>query len=68
MTLNFNLIFFMGGLIILTRVMISLSSGQNTSYNIILHPVQMVSMVIIAFLSIQKQLTKKNEWKGRRVG
>ncbi|MDB5090624.1 MAG: glycosyl transferase family 2 [Mucilaginibacter sp.] len=68
MTLNFNLIFFMGGLIILTRVMISLSSGQNPSYNIILHPVQMVNMVIIAFLSIQKQLTKRNEWKGRRVG
>jgi glycosyltransferase involved in cell wall biosynthesis len=67
MTLNFNLIFFMGGLIILTRIMISLSSGQNALVNIILHPVQMINMVIIAFLSIQKFLTKTNEWKGRRV-
>ena len=67
MTLNFNLIFFIGGLIILTRIMISLAAGQNALYNIILHPVQMINMVVIAFLSIQKHLTKKNEWKGRRV-
>ncbi len=68
MTLNFNLIFFMAGLIILTRVMISLSSGQNAWYNIILHPLQMINLVIIAFMSVQKHLTKTNMWKGRRVG
>ena len=66
-TLNYNLIFFMIGLIILTRVMISLSSGQNAWYNIVLHPVQMFNMAVIGFLSIQKHLTKKNEWKGRIV-
>lgn len=65
MTLNFNLIFFMGGLIMLTRVMISLSAGQNAFYNVIFHPVQMINMVIIAFLSIQRHLTKTNVWKGR---
>lgn len=67
MTLNINLIFFMLGLIALARIMVSLVSGQNALYNIILHPVQMVNMVIIAFFSIQKYLTKTNEWKGRRV-
>lgn len=67
MTLNFNLIFFMGGLILLTRVMISLASGQNALLNIVLHPVQMLNMVIIAFLSIQRYLTKTNQWKGRVV-
>jgi len=67
MTLNFNLIFFTAGLIMLTRIMISLASGQNTLLNIVLHPVQMINMVIIAFLSIQKYLTKTNLWKGRRV-
>jgi len=67
MTLNFSLIFFMTGLIVLTRVMISLSAGQNAFYNVILHPVQMLNLVIIAFLSIQKHLTKTNVWKGRRV-
>jgi len=66
-TLNFNLIFFMTGLILLTRVMISLSAGQNVWYNIILHPIQMVNMAVIAFLSIQKYLTKTVVWKGRRV-
>lgn len=65
MTLNFNLIFFLLGLIVLTRTMISLSSGQNVFTNILLHPVQMVNMAIIAFLSIQKHLTKTNVWKGR---
>ena len=66
-TLDFNLIFFMVALIILTRIMISLSSGQNALYNIILHPVQMVNLTLIAFLAIQKHLTKTNIWKGRRI-
>ncbi len=67
MTLNFQLIFFMVGLIVLTRVMTSLSAGQNALQNILLHPVQMTNLVIIAFLSIQKYLTKTNTWKGRRI-
>jgi glycosyltransferase involved in cell wall biosynthesis len=67
MTLNFNLIFFMSGLIILSRVMISLSTEQNVLYNIITHPIQMINLAIIAFLSIQKHLTKTNIWKGRHI-
>jgi glycosyltransferase involved in cell wall biosynthesis len=67
MTLNFQLMFFMGGLIMLTRIMISLSAGQNALYNLLLHPVQMFNLTIIAFLSIQKHLTRNVVWKGRRV-
>ncbi|MDP9048017.1 MAG: glycosyltransferase family 2 protein, partial [Bacteroidota bacterium] len=67
MTLNFNLMLFMTGLIILTRIMISLSAGQNPFYNILLHPIQMVNLALIAFLSIQKYLTKTVVWKGRRI-
>jgi chlorobactene glucosyltransferase len=67
MTLHFELIFFVVSLIILTRIMISLASGQNALLNILLHPVQMINMVIIAFLSIQKHLTRTNKWKGRRI-
>ncbi|ASU32139.1 glycosyl transferase family 2 [Mucilaginibacter xinganensis] len=67
MTLNFNLILFMAGLILLSRIMISFMAGQNALLNIILHPVQIINMAVIAFLSIQKQLTGKNEWKGRKV-
>ncbi|MEO6978159.1 MAG: glycosyltransferase family A protein, partial [Mucilaginibacter sp.] len=67
MTLNFNLILFMAGLILLPRIMISLASGQNVVYNVLLHPIQMVNLAIIAFLSIQKYLTRTNEWKGRKI-
>ena len=67
MTLNVNLIFFMAGLILLPRIMISLASGQNVVYNVLLHPIQMVNLTIIAFLSIQKYLTRTNEWKGRKI-
>jgi len=67
MTLNFNLIFFTGGLIILSRLMVSLTAGQNVFYNIILHPFQIIMLVLIGFLSIQKHLTKTNIWKGRSV-
>jgi glycosyltransferase involved in cell wall biosynthesis len=66
-TLNFQLIFFMAGLIILTRIMISLSAGENAWYNILLHPIQMVNLVVVTFLSIQRYLTKTLMWKGRRV-
>lgn len=66
-TLNLPLIFLMVGLIILTRIMISLSAGQNALLNVILHPLQMVSMVFIAFFAIQQHLTKTTVWKGRRV-
>jgi glycosyltransferase involved in cell wall biosynthesis len=67
-TLNINLIFLMMSLIILTRVMISLSAGQEVGYNIIFHPLQMMNLTLIAFLSIQRHLTKTNVWKGRRIG
>ncbi len=67
MTLNFQLILFMAGLIVLTRVMISLSAGQNAWYNILLHPVQMFSLTVVAFLAIQRHLTKTMTWKGRKI-
>ncbi len=67
MTFDFQLIFFMIGLIILTRIMISLSSMQNALYNVLLHPVQMFSLTLIAFTAIQKHLTKTTIWKGRKI-
>lgn len=66
-TLNFNLMFFMIGLILLTRIMISLLAEESVWYNLLFHPVQMVNMAVIAFLSIQKHLTKTVVWKGRRI-
>ena len=67
LTLNLPLIFFMSGLIILTRIMISLSTGQSVLYNVFYHPLQMLSMLIIAILSIQKHITNTTVWKGRKI-
>ena len=67
MTLNLNLVVLMVGLIILTRIMISFLSGQNVVMNILLHPLQMFSMLLIAFSAIQKYLTKTTVWKGRKI-
>jgi glycosyltransferase involved in cell wall biosynthesis len=66
-TLNFQLILFMTGLIMLTRIMISLAAGQNAWLNVLLHPIQMFNLMLIAFLAIQKYLTKTNVWKGRSI-
>lgn len=66
-TLNPQLILFMGGLIVLTRIMISLSANQGAALNVLLHPVQMINLALIAFLAIQKYLTKTTVWKGRRL-
>jgi chlorobactene glucosyltransferase len=66
-TLNINLIVFMCGLIILSRIMISLSAGQSVWKNLVLHPVQMFNLTLIAVLSIQQHLTKTTVWKGRKV-
>jgi glycosyltransferase involved in cell wall biosynthesis len=67
MTLNFQLILFMVGLIILTRIMISLSASQNAWLNVLLHPIQMINLMLIAFVAIQKYLTKTTVWKGRNI-
>lgn len=67
MTLNLPLIFFMLGLIMLTRTMISLLSDQSAVSNIIMHPLQMLNMLFIAVISIQKYLTKTTVWKGRKI-
>jgi glycosyltransferase involved in cell wall biosynthesis len=66
-TLNLNLITMMLGLILLPRIMISLLAGQNVARNVLLHPIQMFNMLVIAFLAIQRYLTKTTVWKGRWV-
>jgi glycosyltransferase involved in cell wall biosynthesis len=67
MTLNFNLIALMAGLIILARIMVSFLAGQSVPRNILLHPVQMFNMLLIAFSTIQRYLTKTTVWKGRKI-
>lgn len=66
-TLNLTLIVQMFGLIMLSRIMISLSAGQNALKNVLLHPLQLVNLMLIAFLSVQHYLTRTSTWKGRNI-
>lgn len=66
-TLNLPLIFVMCSLIIFSRIMISDLSGQSLTQNTLLHPFQMISLVIIGIVAIQKQLSNSLQWKGRPV-
>ena len=54
-------------IIISMRILLSLMSNQNVSFNLLLHPLQMVMMFLIGVNSIYTNLTKKAEWKGRQV-
>jgi len=65
--LDLQLLVFAVGLIILSRIMVSLSSGQNPWLNIILHPLQMLMLLILSVLSMQKHFTKTVTWKGRTI-
>lgn len=65
--LSLSLLMFAIGLILLSRIMISLMSGQNVLWNLILHPVQMVSLTLISVVSIIRHLTQKTTWKGRNI-
>jgi glycosyltransferase involved in cell wall biosynthesis len=67
MTMNLNFIAMMAGLIMPSRIMISLTAGQNALLNVLLHPIQMLSLLLIGFTSIQKHLTKTTVWKGRKI-
>ncbi|WP_158828882.1 glycosyltransferase [Mucilaginibacter lacusdianchii] len=66
-TLNIQLIIMMCSLIVLSRIMISFLSGQKVWYNVLLHPLQMLSLVVVGVFAIKSHLTKNTLWKGRPV-
>jgi glycosyltransferase involved in cell wall biosynthesis len=66
-TLNLPLIAMMCSLIALSRIMISFLSGQKVWYNVLLHPLQMLSLVVVGIFAIKSHLTKNTLWKGRPV-
>lgn len=65
--LNVELFVFCCTLIILSRLMISLLSGQNPIINIIIHPLQVLSLAFISIYSIYNTLSNKVYWKGRKI-
>jgi len=65
--LGLNLTLLALALIALSRVMIALLSGQSVFWNLLLHPLQMLILLYVAVLSMQKYLTSTNTWKGRNI-
>lgn len=54
-------------LIIFQKLLISLIGRVNIFLNLLLHPLQIIIMVIIGFISIYRSKKKSNVWKGRSV-
>ncbi len=54
-------------IIISTRVMVAIKSKQNIVNNILLFPVQQITLGIFILKSIINRYRKNYEWKGRRV-
>ncbi|MEZ4775989.1 MAG: glycosyltransferase family 2 protein [Bacteroidia bacterium] len=54
-------------LILLIRAGISVLAKQNIGLNLLLHPLQMIILVIISLESVKRRISGKNEWKGRNV-
>jgi len=62
-----DLVLFALSLIVLSRVMISLSARQSIWQNVLLHPIQLICMVFISVISVKKHFTKTIVWKGRAI-
>lgn len=54
-------------LIVLNRTFISIVSKQSLFYNILLHPVQILLLMIIGFRSVEAYSKGQIVWKGRRL-
>lgn len=54
-------------LILCIRAGISVLAKQNIGLNLLLHPLQMILLVIISLESVKRRVSGKNEWKGRNV-
>lgn len=65
--LSLELALFALTLIILSRIMISLLADQNVLLNLILHPFQLLCMVLVSVFSVSKHFTKTIRWKGRLI-
>jgi glycosyltransferase involved in cell wall biosynthesis len=55
------------GLIYLQRVILAFTDRQNPIINALLHPLQMVFMIVVGINSMHVAVGKKIVWKGRRV-
>lgn len=66
--MDIELLLFAVTLVVLSRIMISLASGQNAWLNVLLHPLQIISFILIVLIAIRKHFTKSVTWKQRNIG
>ena len=64
-SLPFALIYLLAG--ILTRILISLTSKQNILHNIVLAPLQQLSLWFIVYKAVKIKFAGSYTWKGRQV-
>lgn len=64
---NFIYSFILILMIILSRVFISFLSKQNLLLNIVLHPIQMMSLLLVGIISVYKTSFGKLKWKERKL-
>jgi glycosyltransferase involved in cell wall biosynthesis len=62
-----GIIAFHVGMILVMRICISILSNQNVLFNVVCHPIQLISKVYIAFNSVKGYYLGTTEWKGRRI-
>jgi chlorobactene glucosyltransferase len=55
------------GMAIVIKLITSMQSHQPVFQNIILHPFQLFSLLIISGMAILNRIKKQNTWKGRKV-
>lgn len=54
-------------IVLIIRMLISKKSNQNTIVNLVLHPLQMTTLLIILFKGIKVKIKKEYQWKGRKI-
>lgn len=62
-----SLLLYMIPLIIVTNLLLAQLSNQSMIVTVMLHPLKILSLCLIACLSIYRKLTKTNQWKGRNI-
>lgn len=66
--MDIELLLFAVTLIVLSRIMISLASGQNAWLNVLLHPLQMLCFLLIFVIAVPKHFTRSVTRKQRNMG
>lgn len=53
--------------IILSRILITMMTRENSLFDVLIHPLQMIALFIVGINSVLISYTKRGEWKGRKI-